>query len=74
VIQAYGDGASALCGSSPWYRLPTPGELHQEFVHWSATKMEGYLVFAWHWPDCDSSVWLANHPELQAQLALENAS
>jgi hypothetical protein len=74
VIQAYGDGASASCGSSPWYRLPTPDELHQEFVHWSATNMEGYLVFAWHWPACDPSVWLANHPELQAQLALENAS
>jgi hypothetical protein len=74
VIQAYSDGASALCGSSPWYRLPTPDELHQEFVHWGATNMEGYLVFAWHYPDCDSSVWLSNHPELQAQLALENAS
>ena len=55
VIQAYADGASASCGSSPWYRLPTPDELHQEFVHWRATKMEGYLVFAWRWPDCDPS-------------------
>jgi hypothetical protein len=64
VIQAHGD---------EWYRLPTPEELHQEFVHWRATNMEGYLVFSWAWPPDDPTLWLANHPELQQQLALENA-
>ena len=63
VIQAFGDD---------WFKLPTPDELHQQFVHWRATNMEGYLVFAWHWPSTDSSLWLANHPELQSQLAKEN--
>jgi hypothetical protein len=65
VIQAHGDD---------WYRLPTPEELHEEFVHWRATNMEGYLVFSWAWPPDDRSLWLANHPELQAQLAVENGS
>jgi hypothetical protein len=35
--------------------------------------MEGYLVFAWRYPDDDPSLWLANNPALLAQLALENA-
>jgi hypothetical protein len=35
--------------------------------------MQGYLVFAWRWPRNDPSLWLANHPVLQAQLARENA-
>jgi len=35
--------------------------------------MEGYLVFAWHHPEGMHSLWLANHPRLQAQLAEENA-
>jgi chitodextrinase len=65
VIQAYGDD---------WYKVPTPEELHQEFVHWRATNMEGYLVFAWRYPDDMPANWLANHPELQSQLALENAN
>jgi len=64
VIQAFGDN---------WYKLPTPGELHEQFVHWWGTKMEGYLVFAWHHPDGMHSLWLANDPRLQAQLAKENA-
>lgn len=63
VIQAHGDD---------YYKLPTPAELHEEFVHWRATNMEGYLVFSWRWPEIDPSLWLANHPELQAQLAEEN--
>jgi hypothetical protein len=53
--------------------VPTPEELHQQFVHWRATNMEGYLVFAWRYPDDDPSLWLANNPALLAQLALENA-
>jgi hypothetical protein len=64
VIQAFGDD---------WYKLPTPDELHRQFRHWRATKMEGYLVFAWRHPDGMPSVWLANDPELQQQLAEENA-
>jgi hypothetical protein len=64
VIQAHGD---------EWYRVPTPSELHEQFVRWRASRMEGYLVFAWRWPDEEPSLWLANHPELQAQLAVENA-
>jgi hypothetical protein len=65
VIQAHGDD---------WYKVPTPEELHQEFEHWRTTNMEGYLVFAWHYPDDRPSLWLAHHPRLQAQLAIENAS
>ena len=64
VVQAYGDD---------WYKVPTPAELHQQFVHWRATRMEGYLVFAWRYPDDEPSSWLANNPGLQSQLAIENA-
>jgi hypothetical protein len=64
VIQAFGDD---------WYKLPTADELHQQFVHWWGTKMEGYLVFAWHHPDGMRSLWLANHPRMQNQLAEDNA-
>jgi hypothetical protein len=64
VVQAQGDA---------YYRVPTADELHQEFVHWRRTRMQGYLVFAWRWPRNDPSLWLANHPVLQAQLARENA-
>jgi hypothetical protein len=63
VIQAYGDD---------WYKVPTAEELHQEFVHWRRTRMEGYLVFAWRYPDDQPAQWLANNPSLQAQLAIEN--
>jgi hypothetical protein len=54
--------------------LPTPAELHEEFRDWRATRMEGYVVFAWHWPSGSPSMWLANHPEFQDQLAIENGS
>jgi len=64
VIQAWGE--------DDWYRLPTRSELHNQFVHWRATNMEGYLVFAWHYPDDLPALWLANHPGLQAQLDIEN--
>jgi hypothetical protein len=64
VIQAHGDD---------WYRVPTPAELHEEFVRWRASRMEGYMVFSWKWPDDNPSLWLSNHPELQAQLKKENA-
>lgn len=65
VIQAF--------GGSSGYRLPTPAEVHEQFVRWRRTRMEGYLVFAWRYPPEDPSVWLANHPEQQSQLAIENA-
>jgi hypothetical protein len=61
VIQAVGDD---------WYKVPTPEELHQQFVHWRSTNMEGYLVFAWRYPADNQSLWLANDLGLQAQLAL----
>jgi hypothetical protein len=64
VIQAFGDD---------WYKLPTSDELHRQFMHWRATKMEGYLVFAWRHPDGMRSLWLANDSELQQQLKKENA-
>jgi hypothetical protein len=63
VVQAHGDD---------WYRAPTPAELHEEFEHWRASRMEGYLVFSWRWPPAQPELWLANDPDLQAQLALEN--
>ena len=65
VIQAY--------GGSSGYKVPTPEEVHQQFVHWRATRMEGYLVFAWRYPKDQPSVWVANNPAVQAQLAVENA-
>lgn len=65
IIQAYGDS---------YYKLPTPDELRQQFAHWRATRMEGYVVFAWRWPRDDRSLWLANHPELQRLLSRENGS
>lgn len=63
VIQAHGD---------EWYKVPTPAELHAEFEHWRATNMSAYLVFAWHWPPENRSLWLQNNRPLQKQLALEN--
>jgi hypothetical protein len=80
VAQAFGDapgsGQSMCttmngCGIA---RLPTAAEIHQQFVHWRATTMTGYLVFSWRWPDTTPSLWLQNHPELQAQLAAEAGS
>src|SRR5215210_9018554 len=64
VIQAHGDG---------WYRVPTAAELHEQFEHWRASRMEGYLVFAWRWPRDQPSLWLARNRELQEQLKKENA-
>src|SRR5215211_6899176 len=77
-VQAFGEPAGqgfdmctdTKCGKP---RLPTADELHEQFNHWRATKMTGYLVFQWRWPTTESSLWLANHPELQSQLSLENS-
>jgi hypothetical protein len=64
VIQAFGDD---------YYKMPTPAEIHTEFAHWRATKMMGYLIYAWHWPRNNPALWLANAPEVQQQLAIENS-
>lgn len=80
VVQTFGDpsGQGAYmctttsgCGRP---RLPTAGEIHEQFVHWRATRMSSYLSFAWDWPSGTPSLWLENHPELQLQLAQENAA
>jgi fibronectin type III domain protein len=60
VIQAFHDS---------WYRYPTVDELHEEFLHWRASRMSGYLVFAWSW-DGDG---LENHADLLQALREENA-
>jgi len=77
-VQAFGDPDGQgyeMCGTECGKaRLPTPAELHEEFNHWRATKMSNYLVFAWDWPSGQSSLWLANHGELQSQLAIENGT
>jgi hypothetical protein len=61
VIQAFADS---------FYRMPTADELRQEFQHWRASRMEGYLVFSWAFAR-DS---LERHPDLIDVLAEENAS
>jgi hypothetical protein len=63
VIQAHGDD---------WYKVPSPDELHQQFEHWRSTNMEGYLVFAWRYPDERPGSWLAHNGALKAQLEIEN--
>jgi hypothetical protein len=63
VIQAYGDD---------FYKAPTPPELHQEFLHWRRTRMEGYLVFAWRYPKDRPRSWLAHNAPLRRQLIVEN--
>lgn len=63
VVQAHGDD---------YYKVPTPDELRRQFEHWRATRMEGYLVFAWRWPPDDPALWLANNPRLQSRIRAEN--
>jgi hypothetical protein len=79
VVQGFGDPAgggftmcttTSGCGKS---RLPTPAEIHEQFQHWRASAMTGYLVFAWRWPSGHPELWLANQPALQQQFAVENA-
>jgi hypothetical protein len=60
VIQAFADS---------YYRMPTADELHEEFQHWRASSMEGYLVFAWAY----GADTLQNHPDLVEALASENS-
>jgi acid phosphatase len=85
IVQGFGEGSGGswfegLDSSgnpvSGQARLPTADELHQEFVHWRATQMQDYLVFAWRWPhdSSQSSLWLANQPALLSQLTSENAT
>jgi hypothetical protein len=63
VIQAHSDD---------WYSAPSPAELHQEFVHWRATGMEAYLVFAWRWPPGQPWLWLEHDKPLLDELKREN--
>jgi acid phosphatase len=82
VVQAFGDPPgsgytyTSLDGSgnpvSGHVQLPSANELDQEFVHWRATKMQDYLVYAWRSPSSTPSLWLANQPPLLAQLLSEN--
>lgn len=65
VIQAFGDD---------YYKVPTPEELDQEFNAWNATKMAGYLVFAWRWPAGQPQRWLTSNPGLQARIARYNTT
>ncbi|HET7047345.1 MAG TPA: DNRLRE domain-containing protein [Solirubrobacteraceae bacterium] len=84
VVQAFGNpsgsGASYTSLDSSGLkvtgdaRLPTADELHEEFVHWRATRMLSYLVFAWRQPAATPSLWLANQPALVSQLTIENAA
>jgi hypothetical protein len=82
VLQAHGEpdgqgqtmcvvttAGGTACGQT---RLPTPAEIHQQFLHWRATTMLNYLVFSWRWPDNAPSFWLQNQPTLQDQLKIEN--
>jgi hypothetical protein len=61
VLQAFQDS---------YYRLPTPDELHEEFAHWRASRMEGYIVFAWQW----DGMSLESQPALLDALRIENAN
>jgi len=60
-VQAFADS---------YYRWPTVEELHEEFRHWRASRMEGYIVFSWAYLG-DS---LANHPDVLSALTAENGS
>ena len=59
VVQAFADS---------YYRMPTADELRDEFRHWGASRMEGYLVFSWAY----GTDTLENHPDLVDVLATEN--
>jgi hypothetical protein len=79
VVQAFGEptgAGSTMCALSGCGkpRLPTEDELHRQFYRWRASRMTGYLVFEWRWPDGAPALWLANQPDLQAAVASENAS
>ncbi len=61
VLQAFGDD---------FYRMPTPAELHEQFRHWGASRMEGYLVFSWDYGDQN----LGRTPDVVEQLRRENSA
>lgn len=61
VIQAFSDA---------YYRMPTPGELHEEFQHWRRSDMSGYLVFSWSYLASN----LESRPDEVDQLRTENAA
>jgi hypothetical protein len=62
VLQVFDDG---------YYALPTPADLHKEFMMMRKTDAEGYIVYAWH-AGPDSSKWLENQPAVQKAIAAEN--
>lgn len=62
IVGAFGDG---------YYKMPTRSELHQEFEHWRATHMEGFIVFSWRYPT--GYPFLSDQPDLLDQLSYENA-
>lgn len=81
VAQSHGDTANSqtMCvtntdgsNSCGLVRLPTAAEIHTQMQHWDASGMRDYIVFSWRWPDSDTSLWLENHSELQAQWKVEN--
>jgi hypothetical protein len=53
-----------------YYRYPTPDELREEFARWRASRMDGYLVFAWSYAGNS----LEDHPDLVDVLQEENGS
>jgi hypothetical protein len=61
LVQAFADS---------FYRMPTADELRQEFQHWRASRMEGYLVFSWNFGTDN----LERHPDLIDVLASENSA
>jgi hypothetical protein len=61
IVQAFADS---------YYRWPTVDEVHEEFRHWRASRMEGYIVFSWAYLG-DS---LVNHPDVLDAVTAENGS
>jgi hypothetical protein len=61
LIQAFQDS---------YYRLPTAGEIHEQFRRWRQSRMEGYLVFNWNY----GGTSLESYPDRLRQLRAENAS
>jgi hypothetical protein len=60
VIQAFEDS---------YYRMPTRGELHEEFARWRRSDISGYVVFSWNYMNFN----LELRPEVLRQLEIENS-
>jgi hypothetical protein len=59
VMQDFQDGV---------WRFPTASELHQQYLHWAASAMNGYLVFSWDY--LGNSV--QSQPDNLEALAMDN--